>query len=129
MKIYRFIAVALAAAFIATTASAQSKSVLQKENTQLKQVIDSLKAEMEKVRAELKYTDSIANEMLSLYADSESKNTVPAIAEEYTTEVSDSLLNLWYVQKKVAQSEEGYFDMDSVRFQSNVPDSVKRFSL
>ncbi len=124
MKIYRFIAVALAAAFIATTASAQSKSVLQKENTQLKQVIDSLKAEMEKVRAELKYTDSIANEMLSLYADSESKNTVPAIAEEYTTEVSDSLLNLWYVQKKVAQSEEGYFDMDSVRFQSNVPDSV-----
>ena len=124
MKIYRFIAVALAAAFIATTANAQSKSVLQKENTQLKQVIDSLKAEMEKVRAELKYTDSIANEMLSLYADSESKNTVPAIAEEYTTEVSDSLLNLWYVQKKVAQSEEGYFDMDSVRFQSNVPDSV-----
>lgn len=124
MKIYRFIAVALAAAFIATTASAQSRSVLQKENTQLKQVIDSLKAEMEKVRAELKYTDSIANEMLSLYADSESKNTVPAIAEEYTTEVSDSLLNLWYVQKKVAQSEEGYFDMDSVRFQSNVPDSV-----
>ena len=124
MKIYRFIAVALAAAFIATTASAQSKSVLQKENTQLKQVIDSLKAEMEKVRAELKYTDSIANEMLSLYADSESKNTLPAIAEEYTTEVSDSLLNLWYVQKKVAQSEEGYFDMDSVRFQSNVPDSV-----
>lgn len=124
MKIYRFIAVALAAAFIATTVSAQSKSVLQKENTQLKQVIDSLKAEMEKVRAELKYTDSIANEMLSLYADSESKNTVPAIAEEYTTEVSDSLLNLWYVQKKVAQSEEGYFDMDSVCFQSNVPDSV-----
>ena len=62
--------------------------------------------------------------MLSLYADSESKNTVTAIAEEYTTEVSDSLLNLWYVQKKVAQSEEGYFDMDSVRFQSNVPDSV-----
>ena len=124
MKIFRIIAVAFAAAFIATTASAQSKSILLKENTELKTAIDSLKAEIEKVRAELKYTDSIANEMLSLYADSESKNTVPAIAEEYTTEVSDSLLNLWYVQKKVAQSEEGYYDMDSVRFQSNVPDSV-----
>ena len=123
MRIFRFFAVALAAAFIATAANAQSKSVLQKENTQLKQVIDSLRSEMEKVRAELKYTDSIANEMLSLYADSESKNITPAI-EEYTTEVSDSLLNLWYVQKKVAQSDEGYFDMDSVRFQSNVPDSV-----
>ena len=124
MKIFRIIAVAFAAAFIATTASAQSKSILLKENTELKTAIDSLKAEIEKVRAELKYTDSIANEMLSLYTDSESKNTVPAIAEEYTTEVSDSLLNLWYVQKKVAQSEEGYYDMDSVRFQSNVPDSV-----
>ena len=124
MKIFRIIAVAFAAAFIGTTASAQSKSILLKENTELKTVIDSLKAEMEKVRAELRYTDSIANEMLSLYADSESKNTVPVITEEYTAEVSDSLLNLWYVQKKVAQSEEGYYDMDSVRFQSNVPDSV-----
>ena len=123
MKIYRFIAVALAAAFIATTANAQSKSILQKENSQLKSVIDSLKTEMEKVRSELKYTDSIANELLALYADSESKNCTPSI-EEYTTEVSDSLLNLWYVQKKVAQSEEDFFDMDSVRFKSNVPDSV-----
>ena len=124
MRIYRFIAVALAAAFIAGSASAQNKSALLKENSELKLVIDSLKAEMDKVRAELKYTDSIANEMLSLYADSESKNSATVYPEEYTTEVSDSLLNLWYVQKKVAQSEEDYYDMDSVRFESNVPDSV-----
>ena len=123
MKIFRIIAVAFAAAFIASTASAQSKGVLLKENTELKTVIDSLKAEMEKVRAELKYTDSIANEMLLLYAANECKNTEPVI-NEYTTEVSDSLLNLYYVQKRIAQSEEDYFDMDSVRFKSNVPDSV-----
>ena len=124
MKIYRFIAVALAAAFIAVSASAQNKSALQKENTQLKNVIDSLKAEMEKVQAELKYTDSIANEMLSLYAESEAQSSQRPAIEEYTAEVSDSLLNLWYVQKKIAQSEEDYYDMDSVRFESNVPDSV-----
>ena len=124
MRIYRFIAVALAAAFIAGSASAQNKSALLKENSELKLVIDSLKAEMDKVRAELKYTDSIANEMIGLYADSESKNSSALLSEEYTTEVSDSLLNLWYVQKKVAQSEEDYYDMDSVRFESNVPDSV-----
>ena len=118
MRIYRFIAVALAAAFIAGSASAQNKSALLKENSELKLVIDSLKAEMDKVRAELKYTDSIANEMIGLYADSESKNSSALLSEEYTTEVSDSLLNLWYVQKKVAQSEEDYYDMDSV------PDSV-----
>lgn len=124
MKIYRIIAVALAAAFIAVSASAQNKSALQKENTQLKHVIDSLKAEMEKVQAELKYTDSIASEMLSLYAESEVQSSQRPAIEEYTAEVSDSLLNLWYVQKKIAQSEEDYYDMDSVRFESNVPDSV-----
>ena len=124
MKIFRTIAVALAAAFIAVSASAQNKSALMKENTQLKHVIDSLKAEMEKVQAELKYTDSIANEMLSIYAENESRNSSKPAIEEYTAEISDSLLNLWYVQKKIAQSEEDYYDMDSVRFQSNVPDSV-----
>ena len=124
MNIYRIIAVAFAAAFIAVSAPAQNKSALVKENTQLKMVIDSLKAEMSKVREELRYTDSIANEMLNLYSDSETKNNVPAISEEYTTEVSDSLLNLWYIQKKISQSEEDYYDMDSVRFESNVPDSV-----
>ena len=124
MKIYRIIAVALAAAFIATSADAQNKSALIKENTELKQIIDSLKSEMCKIREELRFTDSIANEMLTLYSDSEAKNDGPTISEEYTTEVSDSLLNLWYVQKKISQSEEDYYDMDSVRFESNVPDSV-----
>jgi membrane-bound lytic murein transglycosylase D len=124
MKIFRIIAVAFAAAFIATPAEAQNKKLLMEENTQLKQVIDSLKLEMEKVRAELEYTDSIANEMLSLYADSEAKSSEPLAVEEYTTAVSDSLLSIYYIQKKIAQSEEDYYDMDSVRFQSNVPDSV-----
>ena len=124
MKIFRIIAVAFAAAFIATPADAQSKKLLMEENTQLKQVIDSLKMEMDKVRAELEYTDSIANEMLTLYAENEAKNNAPVAVEEYTAEVSDSLLSLYYVQKKIAQSEEDYFDMDSVRFKSNVPDSV-----
>ena len=124
MRIFKFIAVALAAAFIAAPVSAQNKAALQKENTQLKLVIDSLKTEMEKVRAELRYTDSITNEMLNLYAENEVKSTSSLAIEEYTAEVSDSLLNLWYVQKKIAQSEEDYYDMDSVRFHSNVPDSV-----
>ena len=43
---------------------------------------------------------------------------------QYTAEISDSLLNVWYVQNLVSQSEEDLYDMDSVRFESNVPDSV-----
>ena len=130
MRIFRFLAVALAAAFIATSASAQNKALfpgkssLQKENQQLRHELDSLKAELEKMRAELNYTDSVAGDMLDLIADSEAKNATFIAPEEYTTAVSDSLLNLWYVHKKVSQSEEDYYDMDSVRFESNVPDSI-----
>ena len=124
MTIRRFLAVAVAAAFIAGSAAAQNKAAIQKENQQLRYELDSLKAELARTQAELKYTDSVANEMLSLYADSEVKNNESAAPEEYTTEVSDSLLNLWYVQKKISQSDEDYYDMDSVRFESNVPDSI-----
>lgn len=124
MKISGIIAVAVAAAFIAIPSHAQSRAQLQKDNQSLRHELDSLKAEMEKMREELRYTDSIASEMLSLYSNSEAKNSEAIDTTEYTAEVSDSLLTLWYVQKKVSQSEEDYFDMDSVRFESNVPDSV-----
>ena len=124
MRIQRIIAVAVAAAFIATTGHAQNKAALQKENRQLKLQLDSLRAELQKMSDELSYTDSIAGDIISLYEDSEAKNSSGIAPEEYTAEISDSLLNIWYVQKKVAMSEEDYYDMDSVRFQSNVPDSV-----
>lgn len=124
MNIIKPIAVAVAAAFVAFSAQAQTKGALLKENQNLRHELDSLKAEMERIQTELRYTDSIANEMLGLYADSETKNSESDVIEEYTTAVSDSLLNLWYVQKKVAQSEEDFYDMDSVRFESNVPDSI-----
>ena len=95
MTIRRILAVAVAAAFIAGSAAAQNKAAIQKENRQLRYELDSLKAELARTQAELKYTDSVANEMLSLYADSEVKNNESVAPEEYTTEVSDSLLNLW----------------------------------
>ena len=124
MKIMRIIAVAIAAVLVGVTGHAQNKNVLQKENQQLKLELDSLKAELSKVRAELNYTDSIASEMLSIYSENEVRNTESIAPEEYTAEVSDSLLSIWYAQKKIAMSDEDYYDMDSVRFKSNVPDSV-----
>ena len=124
MKISRIIAVAIAAAFIAMPSQAQSRAQLQKENKSLRTELDSLRTELENVRRDLRFTDSVAHEMLSLYSDSEARNTPEVDTTAYTTEVSDSLLSLWYIQKKVSQSEEDYYDMDSVRFESNVPDSV-----
>ena len=131
MNIKRIIAVAVATAFVAITslaeakASTQEKTVktkvqLQKENEQLKAVLDSLKQELEK----LQYTDSISNEFIEIFEENEDKSGAGINPEDYTVEISDSLLNLWYVHKKTSTEEIQDYDMDSVRFQSNVPDKV-----
>ena len=104
MKIYKIIAVALAAAFIAVSAPAQNKSALIKENTQLKLIIDSLKAEMCKVREELRYTDSLANEILNLYSDSEIKNAIDYISKlptEFKNRIFMDLLQIKEIRRQL----------------------------
>ena len=124
MNTKKITAILIAVAMLSLSAAAQNKNQLKQENTHLKSVVDSLNRELAKTRAELQYTDSLASELLALYADSEVKNQGKLMPEDYTAEVSDSLLNLWYVQNLVSQSEEDLYDMDSVKFESNVPDSV-----
>ena len=124
MNTKKITAILIAVAMLSLSAVAQNKNQLKQENTHLKSVVDSLNRELAKTRAELQYTDSLASELLVLYADSEVKNQGKLMPEDYTAEISDSLLNLWYVQNLVSQSEEDLYDMDSVKFESNVPDSV-----
>ena len=137
MNIRIIIAVALAAAF-AVTASAEetqdkqekkkpqllTRTSLKRENEELRARLDSMKMELEKYRLELEYTDSITNEMLALYEENEDMSAAGINPEDYTAEVSDSLLNLWYVHSKVNSEDITEYDMDSVRFESNVPDEV-----
>ena len=101
----------------------KGKVRLKDENQRLRAKIDSLEIELNRYRSELAYTDSIATEMLDLYTENEDKSAAGLNPEDYTAEVSDSLLNIWYSHKLVAESSEEY-DMDSVKFESNVPDSV-----
>ena len=124
MNTKKITAILIAVAMLSLSAAAQNKNQLKQENTHLKSVVDSLNRELAKTKAELQYTDSLASELLALYADSEVKNQGRLMPEDYTAEISDSLLNLWYVQNLVSQSEEDLYDMDSVKFESNVPDSV-----
>ena len=135
MKIRIFATVAFATVFAAsftadagnkdtdTVKKTKNKTQLIKENTKLKAELDSLKQEIEKYRMEAAYTDSIATEMLNMYAD-ESKDGSDIAPEDYTAETSDSLLNIWYAHKKATAEDMMDFDMDSVKFQSNVPDEV-----
>ncbi len=133
MKKYIIIAVACAAVFLAGTqyihAAAdgtkeeKSRYRLKEENRRLKERLDSLQNELERYKAELQYTDSVAGEMMQVYAENMDKGTADLEPEDYTAEVSDSLLNIWYTHRQVVESGEDY-DMDSIKFESNVPDEV-----
>ena len=146
MKISKFIAAALAAALAAGTCidgtlpdasgqerktgiragrkSAASSAKLQEENARLKETIDSLRQELESCRAEMRMTDSLTSEMISLYEENEDKIAAGMSPEEYTAEVSDSLLNIWYAHRMACTGNSEEYDMDSVRFRSDVPDEV-----
>ena len=113
MKISNLLAVASAAAFIAASpvtpaygapkADEKNKATLKKENLQLRTELDSLKAELEKYREELRRTDSVTNELLNYYENDVEEQTDTCAVVEYTTEVSDSLLHIWYSQKLVGE--------------------------
>ncbi len=134
MNIKRLYSVALAAALImaGVNANAQQKindkKRLSEENQKLREVIDSLKMELNRYRTELDATDSLAAEMMAAYGESIDMNSDEMAEEaedlpiEYTAETSDSLLNIWYTQKLI--SEDIDVNLDSVKFQSNVPDEV-----
>ncbi len=107
----------------------------QKENRRThgkqdpKAVIDSLNRVIESLQNELSLRDSIENEMVELIEVEEGE--LPE--DSYTVEKTDSLLNLWYLQNPVSRQEYelfddlediGRFNSDSVRFTTNVPDSV-----
>ena len=130
MRIKTIIAVALAAVFLAGPAAAaertdeRGRTKIKEENKRLRQELDSLKMELERYKADLQYSDSIANEMIELYGDNEGQSAIGIGPEYYTAEVSDSLLNIWYAHRMASEDGIEEFDMDSIRFQSNVPDEV-----
>ena len=143
MNIRKIFAVALAAAFAVTSnaqeagegaAAAKEKKKIQlqlvkkadliDENTRLKEELDSLRNELERYRMELAYTDSLTLEMMEVYEENEGRSAAGINPEDYTPEVSDSLLSLWYVHSRVSADDISEYDMDSVRFQSNVSDEV-----
>jgi len=143
MNIRKIFAVALAAAFAVTlnaqeagegVAVAKEKKKMQlqlvkkadliNENTRLREELDSLRNELERYRMELAYTDSLTLEMMEVYEENEGRDAAGINPEDYTPEVSDSLLSLWYVHSRVSADDISEYDMDSVRFQSNVPDEV-----
>ena len=97
---------------------------LKEQNRRLQELVDSLQFELERCKSDLHYTDSIAGEMMAVYEEHEHRSPAGLAPDDYTAEVSDSLLNIWYTHKIASDDESEVYDMDSVRFESNVPDEV-----
>ena len=142
MTIKKTLAVVLAAAFFLSASAndrdslallrqskarfpSATKSELKSENARMKAELDSLRDMIEKYRIELSAADSINNELMAIYEGNDQVSETGIAPEDYTPEISDSLLNLWYAHRMANDSEDiEDFDMDSIRFESNVPDSV-----
>lgn len=103
---------------------------LKEENQELKHQVDSLRKAIEKLKKESLVKDSIAGEMIDVYEENKNRTAAGINPEDYTQEVTDSLLSIWYLHRQARKNEEGAgYDMDSVRFDSNVPDDVMKSRL
>lgn len=103
----------------------KNKAALIRENKELTYMVDSLIAEIGKYREEIRTRDSLTAEILDIYEENEDRSAAGLNPEDYTPEVTDSLLNLWYIHKKLSAEDFAIeYDMDSVKFESNVPDEV-----
>ena len=103
----------------------RKKSELLKENRDLRAELDSLKEELRKFREQACMADSLDMQIMEdIIDENEDKSAAGLNPEDYNAEVSDSLLGIWYLQQKVSSSPAGEYDMDSVKFASDVPDSV-----
>ena len=121
----------LAAMALSVTAEGQIrggklfKNRYKKENEELRFQLDSLKKEMEQLRQDNLLKDSLTKEMLSIYEENEDKSAAGLNPEDYSPELTDSLLNIWYLHRQIQSDriDEDY-DMDSVHFTSNVSDAI-----
>ena len=118
----------LMAAFIfagTTEVSAQNKKVkeLEEQIQKLRDSLTNISKQMEALEEEnLRFRISLSLE--ESVADSTSQSANGLAPEEYTMEVTDSLLDIWYTHQMALQVEDEMYDMDSVKFASNVPDEV-----
>ena len=91
-----------------------------KENEQLRTLVDSLRRELDSCKVQLARFDSLASEMMEVYEDEDI-----VVAEEQSGLSTDSLLSIWYLQRRMnAMPDTASYDMDSVHFSTDVPDSV-----
>jgi membrane-bound lytic murein transglycosylase D len=126
----------------------KNRKQLERENEQLRQRVDSLLQELEWLRNDINERDSLRKELVDLYLEDENREgawmdgdfdyfdtpasgggTQPSAPRRrpvnYTDDVTDSLLSIWYLHRQVRENPQGeQYNMDSVHFTTEVPDKV-----
>jgi len=95
-----------------------------RRNQRMALTIDSLQALLREYEAADMDGDMEAD-IYELYSENEDKIGAGLTPEDYNPAVTDSLLDFWYLHRKARDNDEGEgYDMDSIKFSSNVPDKV-----
>ena len=129
MQVNKFLVSALLCVALTAPAIGQNlrltKRQLRQENARLRMQLDSLRIDLEKYRSDSRLNDSIVSELRDIYENNAQRSAAGLNPEDYTPEITDSLLSIWYLHRQIGRSNEGQeYDMDSVHFESNVPDKV-----
>ena len=97
----------------------RTRGKLLKENAELRSQLDSLMLVLQDFQELRAFKDSVITMSVEDFVETGPQKI------SYTPAETDSLLNLWYVHKQLESlMEVPEYDMDSVVFKSDVPDSV-----
>ena len=97
----------------------KNRKQLEQENQDLRKRLEALEAEIATYRSEEAEREVIEEEL-----SGENENKVSAGLENYTTVSTDTLLGQWYMHRQSRTLGREQYNMDSVRFTTDVPDSV-----
>ena len=97
----------------------KTRRQLMKENDDLRRRIDSLQVWIDAHREDIEEREVIREEL-----SGENENKVSAAMESYVEGNKDSLLAQWYMHRKSQVRGREQYNMDSVRFTTDVPDSL-----
>ena len=126
----------------------KTRKQLEKENLQLRQRLEAAQQELEWFKTDAHERDSLQKQMEELYREDREKEAAgvggaidyfdsPVYGDgdfldqgqqegpfDYTDDVTDSLLTIWYLHRQLRETPQSEYNMDSVRFTSGVPDQV-----
>ena len=77
-----------------------TKKQLRQENARLRMQMDSLRIDLEKYRSDSRLNDSIVSELRDIYENNAQRSAAGLNPEDYTPEITDSLLSIWYLHRQ-----------------------------